>query len=450
MFLEQSYEFSIFESSSGRRRAGRLRDKGWPGVSARWALSVRLSADSFVGTVVATDADKTEINFRISFRLQSGNGSSNFLIRSYQLGTGNYSGRLSLDPDTTMDYDTLQQKSFYLVVVAENTATDIARNASVPVVVHVLDVNDESPSIVPTSQTVTVSENGTQQGLVYTVSASDPDTNHSLVIEELQVTCLKDSTSAGDVCWDWFVLLPNGSLLVNSSEIDFELCDTVRLTLRAEDLYTEKGDRYSKNGTGSTRWHRGREGGGSCSSCPPRGAGPAWRRRGERPRGVSNAFGVLAGTLTINIKDINDNAPVFLPISGTFGEQQGWDAAPVPCCPAPSWGRAASGAGSGPGSLCPSLCLSSTVVVPEVSPVDLQVATVRVRSCVCAPGELGLPVPTAGTGRAVPMGAPAPLCPRRPRMSTRGSEEPSLSPSSKWCSWRRMGTNGPWRTSSRW
>ncbi|XP_050569639.1 cadherin-related family member 2 [Cygnus atratus] len=259
-FLEQSYEFSIFESS----------------------------ADSFVGSVVATDADKTEINFRISFRLQSGSGSSNFLIRSYKLGPGNYSGQLSLDPDTTMDYDTLQQKSFSLVVLAENTATDSVRNASVPVVVHILDVNDEPPSIVPASQNVIVSENGTQQGLVYTVGAADPDTNHSLVIEKLQVTCLKDSTSAGDVCWDWFVLLPNGSVLVNSSEIDFELCDTVKLTLRAEDLYTEKGDRYSKN-----------------------------------------------GTLTIDIKDINDNAPVFLPVSGPF------------------------------------------VVVPEISPVDLQVATVR-------------------------------------------------------------------------
>ncbi|XP_035168266.1 cadherin-related family member 2 isoform X1 [Oxyura jamaicensis] len=260
VFLEQSYEFFIFESSE----------------------------DSFVGDVAATDADKTEINFRISFRLQSGNGSSNFLIRSYKLGPGNYSGQLSLDPDTTMDYETLQQKSFSLVVLAENTATDSARNASVPVVVHVLDVNDEPPSIVPALQNATVSENGTQQGLVYTVGAADPDTNHSLVMEELQVTCLKDSTSAGDVCWGWFVLLPNGSVLVNSSEIDFEQCDTVKLTLRAEDLYTEKGDRYSKN-----------------------------------------------GTLTINIKDINDNAPVFLPVFGTF------------------------------------------VVVPEVSPVDLQVATVR-------------------------------------------------------------------------
>ncbi|NXI72491.1 CDHR2 protein, partial [Anseranas semipalmata] len=262
VFLSQSYEFFVFESSPG----------------------------SFVGDVVATDADKTEINSRISFLLQRVSGSSNFLIRSSRLGPGNYGGRLFLDPDTSIDYDTLQQKFFSLVVLAENTAADSTGNtASVPVTVHILDINDEPPTILPDSlQDVSVSENSTQLGLVHTVVASDQDTNHSLVFEELEVTCFKDTRSAGEVCWDWFVLLPNGSVLVNSSEIDFELCDTVLLLLRAEDLYTEIGTPYSQN-----------------------------------------------ETLKILITDINDNAPVFLPISGTF------------------------------------------VVVPEISPVDLQVATVR-------------------------------------------------------------------------
>ncbi|NXK56791.1 CDHR2 protein, partial [Chauna torquata] len=262
VFLNQSYEFSIPENSKG----------------------------SFVGDVMATDADKTEINSRISFLLQSGNGSSNFLIRSSRLGPGYYRGRLSLDPDVSLDYDTLQQKFFSLVVLAENTAADSTGNTtSVPVVVHILDINDEPPTILPASvQDVKVSENGTQLGLVHTVVASDQDTNHSLVFEELEVTCSKDETSVGDVCWDWFVLLPNGSLLVNSSEIDFELCNVVVLTLRVEDLYTEMGSPYSQN-----------------------------------------------ESLRILITDINDNAPVFLPISETF------------------------------------------VVVPEISPVDLQVATVK-------------------------------------------------------------------------
>ncbi|NXL37693.1 CDHR2 protein, partial [Glaucidium brasilianum] len=262
MFLNQSYEFSVFEDSPG----------------------------SFVGEVEATDADRTEMNSRISFLLQRSSGSSNFLIRSSYLGTGYYSGQLSMDPDMSLDYDTLQQKFFFLVVLAENTATDnVGDTANVSVVVHILDINDEPPTILPDSlQDVRVSENGTQQGLVCTLAASDPDTNHSLVFEELAVTCFKGASSAGEVCWDWFVLEPNGLVLVNSSDIDYELCDRVVLTLRAEDLYTGKGNRYSQN-----------------------------------------------ETLRILITDVNDNMPVFLPVSETF------------------------------------------VVVPEISPVDLQVATVK-------------------------------------------------------------------------
>ncbi|NXJ23148.1 CDHR2 protein, partial [Dicrurus megarhynchus] len=262
VFLNQSYEFSVFEDSP----------------------------ESLVGEVNATDADRTEINSRISFRLERSSGSSNFLIRSSRLGPGNYSGQLSVDPDVSLDYDTLQQKFFTLTVLAENTAADNAGDkANVSVVVHILDVNDEPPTILPDSlQDVSVAENGTQQGLIHTLNAFDPDTNHSLVFEELAVTCFKGDSGAEDVCWEWFVLTPNGSVLVNSSDIDYEVCDRVLLTLRAEDLYTEKGNRYSQN-----------------------------------------------ETLRIIIIDVNDNAPVFEAISETF------------------------------------------VVVPEISPVDLQVATVK-------------------------------------------------------------------------
>ncbi|XP_009953428.1 PREDICTED: cadherin-related family member 2, partial [Leptosomus discolor] len=223
MFLNQSYKFSVFEDSPG----------------------------SLVGEVEATDADRTEINSRISFLLQRGGGSSNFLIRSSHLGPGHYSGQLSVDPDTSLDYDTLQQKFFSLVVLAENTAADnVGDTANASVVVHILDINDEPPTFLPNSlRDVNVSENGTQQGLVHTLVASDPDTNHSLVFWELAVACFKGARSAGEVCWDWFILAPNGSVLVNSLDIDYELCDTVVLTLRAEDLYTERGNRYSQNET---------------------------------------------------------------------------------------------------------------------------------------------------------------------------------------------------------
>lgn len=37
----------------------------------------------------------------------------------------------------------------------------------------------------------------------------------------------------------------------------------------------------------------------------------------------SSAFGIFAETLRILITDVNDNAPVFLPVTETFGEQLG-------------------------------------------------------------------------------------------------------------------------------
>lgn len=255
MFLKQFYEFSVFEDSPGRSCTTRFVG---PVVSlSQCPLATEClspPAESLVGVVEATDADQTDINSRISFLLQRGSGSSNFLIRSSHLGPGHYGGQLSVDPDMSLDYDTLNQKLFSLVVLAENTAAEnMGDTANVSVVVHILDINDEPPTVQPVSlKDVHVSENGTQQGLVHTLLASDPDTNHSLVFEELAVTCFKGASSAGEVCWDWFMLAPNGSVLVNSSDIDYELCDRVVLTLRAEDLYTKRGNRYSQNGTAPT------------------------------------------------------------------------------------------------------------------------------------------------------------------------------------------------------
>lgn len=356
-----------------------------------------------MGEVEATDADRTEINSRISFLLQTGNGSSNFLIRSSYLGPGHYGGLLSMDPDTSLDYDMLQQKFFSLVVLAENTAAEnVGDTANVSVVVHILDINDEPPTILPASlQDVNVSENGTQQGLVHTLVASDPDTNSSLVFEELAVACFKGASSAGEVCWDWFVLAPNGSVLANSSDIDYELCDRVVLTLRAEDLYTKKGNRYSQNGMAPTprsfHCHRAWGEVGHLPLPPPRRSrgeqgsswavwrwregvsssfGPCyrdlsllggWDSQGKQRRVLqgcsvgdqSSAFGAFAETLRILITDVNDNTPLFLPILETFGELPGLVCpvgsslhphmlchAPQQWGPSASQGRAVRGAGA--------------------------------------------------------------------------------------------------------
>ncbi|KAJ6667795.1 hypothetical protein lerEdw1_016116 [Lerista edwardsae] len=226
-----------------------------------------------VGNVEATDADQTEINYRISFRIASSTGSSNFLINSKSLGPGWYQGTLRLDPDIALDYDRPQQKFFNLTVQAENSDFgETVGIATTLVRVNVLDVNDESPTIVPSPLSdIEVLENITQHTLVTTLQASDLDTNHSLVFQELAVACFNKSASAGHVCQNWFRLEPNGSLFVNSSEIDYEACDLVEIILRVKDEFTEVGDPYSRN-----------------------------------------------ETLRIKIIDVNDNAPEFLPIEETF------------------------------------------------------------------------------------------------------------------------------------
>lgn len=217
-----------------------------------------------VGSVEATDADQTEINNRITFRIVKGS-SGTFLIRSNQAGPGWYWGNITVDPDIALDYEV--QKNFTLTIEAQDAGiNNVIFKSTATVSVFVLDVNDEPPTVDPSSlEGVRVSENGTQAGLVTILRGFDKDTRHELVFEELGVACYKGPSGAGSVCHDWFQLFPNGTLFVNNSwAIDFEQCDRVVMTLRVEDMLTQLGDRYSDN-----------------------------------------------VTLTITIVDVNDNAPVF-------------------------------------------------------------------------------------------------------------------------------------------
>ncbi|XP_028574255.2 cadherin-related family member 2 isoform X2 [Podarcis muralis] len=227
----------------------------------------------FVGSVEATDADQTVINNRISFYIESSAGSNNFMVRSNRLGSGWYQGILNLDSDVALDYDRLQQKFFNLTVQAENSDFGGTMDVVTAVVrVNVLDVNDESPTIEPSPpRDIEVLENVTLHELVVTLNATDMDTNHSLVFQELAVACFNRSVNVGNVCQEWFLLEPNGSIFVNSSDIDYEACDLVELTLRVKDEFTEKGDPFSGN-----------------------------------------------ETLRILITDVNDNPPVFVESTTTF------------------------------------------------------------------------------------------------------------------------------------
>ncbi|XP_053575237.1 cadherin-related family member 2 [Bombina bombina] len=207
---------------------------------------------AYVGSLQATDGDQTEVNNRVSFRVAQG-GSGNFLIRSRQLqvGTGQYIGELSLDPEVELDYE--QQKSFTLIIDAQdNGLQGVTHITSATAIVQVLDLNDEPPYFVPSSlKDLYLLENSTADvQLLTTLQANDPDTDHDLEFQQLHVQCFKNEDDVGNICEDWLWLASNGELFVNNSkDVDYELCDLVVMLLRVEDKLTLLGDRYSKNVT---------------------------------------------------------------------------------------------------------------------------------------------------------------------------------------------------------
>ncbi|ETE66163.1 Cadherin-related family member 2 [Ophiophagus hannah] len=244
-FSSSNYEFSVSEDMQG----------------------------ALVGVVEARDADQTQIHNRISFYINSSTGSSNFMIRSSAKGSGWYQGTLYLDPDIALDYDQMQEKFFNLILRAENSDLGETMEAAIATVrVYVLDINDESPTIVPSPpEKIQVTENKNLHTLVAELEATDKDTNHSLVFQKIAVACFNRTGSVGNICQHWFRLVANGSLFVNSSHIDYELCTQVEITLCVKDEFTAVGNPYSRN-----------------------------------------------ETLVILIGDANDNAPQFYPVDDTF------------------------------------------------------------------------------------------------------------------------------------
>ncbi|KAM4676002.1 cadherin-related family member 2 [Discoglossus pictus] len=244
---------------------------------------------AYIGGLEVTDRDQTEVNNRVSFRITHG-GSGSFLIRAQQGGIGLYRGELFLDPEVELDYE--QQLNITLIIEAQdNGLNGVINIASATAIVEVLDLNDEPPSVVPSPlQDVYLPENGTDGvKILTTLNAVDPDTDHELEFQQLNVQCLKNGNDVSMICEDWLWLAPTGDLYVNQTEdVDYELCNLVIITLRVEDKLTLLGDRYSKN-----------------------------------------------VTQRVVIDDINDNSPEFSDIDETF------------------------------------------VVVPDIAPIDYQVATVK-------------------------------------------------------------------------
>ncbi|XP_029369173.1 cadherin-related family member 2 [Echeneis naucrates] len=218
---------------------------------------------AFVGSVFAEDLDRTTFFNRISFSIIDGSFGS-FIIRTYAEKRG-YRGDITVDPDIELDYES-SHKTFTLRVEAADL--DL-KKAIVTVEVNVLDVNDERPEFRP-SGPFTVKENTTISEAVGNFIALDKDGNHSLVyeLESMKCRCSNNLTSC-----DWFILSPLGEIRQNpEATVDYEQCDQVVVEAQVVDKFTEKGENNS----------------------------------------------VTSEHLEINIEDINDNAPEFIPSDSVF------------------------------------------------------------------------------------------------------------------------------------
>ncbi|TSK87405.1 Cadherin-related family member 2 [Bagarius yarrelli] len=240
VFLKSEYTFNVNESETGK-----------------------LHLCAFVGFIYATDADQTEYNNRISFRIKSGSGGT-FLCVSEPDGA-DYRGRIMVDPDVALDYES-ENKRYTLTI----EATDLGGNyAMCTVHIVVEDVNDTPPTF-PDGITFKVEENTVGGMEVGRIIGTDMDKHHLLVYEFVSSSCHCNFTWAP--CTEqWFVLERDGIVLTAEGvTIDYEMCNQVKMTARVVDLYTQKG----RNST--------------------------------------------EGVVTIDIVDMNDNAPEFIQVQAFF------------------------------------------------------------------------------------------------------------------------------------
>ncbi|XP_029021467.1 cadherin-related family member 2 isoform X2 [Betta splendens] len=211
---------------------------------------------AYVGSVYAQDLDQMPEFNRISFNIEASFGL--FAIRSSSVN-GVYQGTITVDRDIALDYEG-GHESFTLLVEAD----DLERKSEATVEVEVVDVNDERPEFLP-SKPVTVKENTTVTDVIGAFIGHDKDGSHSLVYQQESIKC-RCNGSLTDC--DWFILSSTGEVAVNPDVIvDYEECDQAVVEAWVVDVATEKGSNISAS----------------------------------------------TGNMVINIEDINDNPPEFIP-----------------------------------------------------------------------------------------------------------------------------------------
>ncbi|XP_060077744.1 cadherin-23-like [Ylistrum balloti] len=219
------------------------------------------------GTMViqvhATDADGTDLNHQFLYRIDSG-AQDKFRI---DFQTGN----ITVEKGAKLDRETLAN---YTLIIS---ATDRGIKSLVEkceVKVTIIDINDELPVFSPLTKSVSVLEDSGLNEVVTRYAASDADVNHKLRYSVIpgSVRAVDENSQTVDIhannIQNYFTVLPDTGDVVVKSPLDRETAERVVLEILVEDV---------------NAWH------------------PS----------IQNA----TATLTIDLIDVNDNYPKFVPSS---------------------------------------------------------------------------------------------------------------------------------------
>ncbi|KAI8798258.1 protein dachsous, partial [Biomphalaria glabrata] len=167
--------------------------------------------------VSAIDNDTNYRGDNINYTL-IGSGTSFFYIRQ-RTGQIFYNGGI--------DYE--QTKQYQLTAVATDRGIP-AKNATIPVIIRVLDENDNPPLFLENSYSITLDENFTTQKVFMTVNATDADSGPNAEI--------KFSITSGNTEGIFFNPRGEGGLIImQDMQLDYETQTHHRLIMRAMDCY---------------------------------------------------------------------------------------------------------------------------------------------------------------------------------------------------------------------
>ncbi|MDB5385787.1 MAG: Cadherin domain protein, partial [Planctomycetaceae bacterium] len=129
-----------------------------------FSVNENSSANTVVGTVIASDPDTTAPNKTLTYSITGGNTNSAFAINSA-------TGQLTVNNAAALNFETTPQFTLQIQVADGGTPSLSATNS---VTVNLIDVN-EAPTI-PGGQSFSIAEHSSNSTVVGTVTANDPDT----------------------------------------------------------------------------------------------------------------------------------------------------------------------------------------------------------------------------------------------------------------------------------